>query len=397
MNTRINRKNGDALSILGFGVMRLPEKNGSIDEERSIALLLRAAEAGINYFDTAYIYGMGKSETILGKALAGGLREKVCIATKLPPFLVSSLEGAKKIFATELKRLQTDYIDYYLLHMVPDKATFERLASLGVITWLEELKAAGAVRAIGFSFHGTKTDFAELVRAYPWDFCQIQYNYLDENSQATKDGLLLAASLGIPVIVMEPLRGGRLVTHLPAEVKNEFEQASPGRSPAQWALRWVWNHPQVHVVLSGMSDEKQLEENIRIANDARADALTKSELDVFSRVKAILLQKTKIPCTGCGYCLPCPQGVDIPNCFSHYNDKYLLNDKGARYRYLRNQGGMSKKPSNASLCVACGKCERHCPQGIKIIKELKTVAREMEGPLYRPMVWLSRKILRVKS
>lgn len=396
MNKRINEKNGNRLSILGFGVMRLPEKNGTIDEQRAIAMLHQAAEAGVNYFDTAYIYHRGKSETILGKALAGERRREVFIATKLPTFMVNSLDSAKRIFAAQLKRLQTDYIDYYLLHMLVDKAMFDRMVDLGVMTWLEGLKAQGIIHNIGFSFHGIKVDFEALLRAYPWDFCQIQYNYLDENSQATKAGLMLAASLGIPVIVMEPLRGGRLVTHLPEEVKSEFESYNRNRSPAEWALRLVWNHPQVNVVLSGMSNEAQLEENILIAGDAQADTLSEVELAVFSRVKAIMLQKTKVPCTGCGYCMPCPHGVDIPECFSYYNEKYLMNDKMAKFRYMRNLGGLSVNPSNASQCVACGKCEIHCPQRIEIIKELKKVSREMEGPMYRPIVWLSRKMLKIK-
>ena len=396
MKTRLNQKNGEHMSILGFGCMRLPTSNGNIDEPRAIAMIRRAVAEGVNYFDTAYIYQRGKSEILLGKALMGGIREQVSIATKLPPFMVNKLDSARKIFATQLARLRTDYIDYYLLHMLVDKAMFERLASLGVMQWLEGLKRDGVIRNIGFSFHGTKPDFEAIVRAYPWDFCQIQYNYMDENSQATKSGLLLANSLGIPVIVMEPLRGGKLVTHLPEQVKREFEGFEPRRSPAEWALRWVWNHPQVNVVLSGMSDEAQLDENIRIASHAEAGALSQREMEVFARVKAILLEKTKVPCTSCGYCMPCPHGVDIPGCFSYYNDKYLMNSRSARFEYMRNLGGMAVKPSNASLCQSCGKCESHCPQSIEIIKQLKQVTREMEGPLYKPMTAIARRILKVK-
>jgi len=396
MQTRINSKNGDVLSILGFGCMRFPTAGGGIDEPRSIAMIHDAIENGVNYFDTAYIYQSGKSEILLGKALAGGLRERVKIATKLPPFMVSKLSGAQKILATELERLQTDYIDYYLLHMLTDKAVFDRLAGLGVLTWLEEMKAKGTIRNIGFSFHGSKTDFESIVKAYPWDFCQIQYNYMDENNQATKSGLLLAASLGIPVIVMEPLRGGKLVTHLPEQVKNAFAAADPERSPAEWALRWVWNHPEVTVVLSGMSDEAQVAENLRIAGEATPGSLTEQELLVFDHVKAELLAKTKIPCTACGYCMPCPYGVDIPGCFSCYNDKYLMNDKSFRLHYMQNLGGMSAKPANASRCRQCGKCESHCPQQIAIREQLKTVSHEMEGPFYKPVVWVARKIMRVK-
>lgn len=396
MQTRVNSKNGDILSILGFGCMRFPLKNGEIDESRSISMIHGAIESGINYFDTAYIYQRGKSEVLVGKALTGGYRERVKIATKLPPFMVSKLSGAQKIFATQLERLQTDYIDYYLLHMLTDKAMFDRLVSLGVLVWLEELKAAGTVRNIGFSFHGSKADFEAIVQAYPWDFCQIQYNYMDENNQATKSGLLLATSLGIPVIVMEPLRGGKLVTHLPEQVKKAFSQSNTDRSPAEWALRWVWNHPEVTVVLSGMSDEIQIAENLRIAGEVTPGSLTEQELKVFEQVKAEMLAKTKIPCTACGYCMPCPFGVDIPGCFSCYNDKYLMGDKSVRFRYMQTMGVMSAKPANASRCTQCGKCESHCPQNIAIRSQLKIVSHEMEGLFYKPLTWVARKLLRVK-
>ena len=396
MKTRINGKNGDELSILGFGCMRLPTKNGGIDEPRAISMIHEAIEKGVNYFDTAYIYQNGKSELLLGKALAGGYRERVKIATKLPPFLVSKLESAKKIMATELTRLQTDHIDYYLLHMLTDKPMFDRLAKLGVMEWLEELKAAGTVKNIGFSFHGSKADFEMIVKAYPWDFCQIQYNYMDENNQATTSGLQLAASLNIPVVVMEPLRGGKLVTHLPEQVEKAFAGYDANRSPAEWALRWVWNHPEVNVVLSGMSDEAQVAENIRITGEAEPNSLSSGELGVFEQVKSEIREKTKIPCTACGYCMPCPAGVDIPGCFSCYNDKYLMADKSARFRYMQTLGAMSVKPANASQCKSCGKCESHCPQRIEIRKELKTVSHEMEGVFYKPIVAIARKIMRVK-
>jgi predicted aldo/keto reductase-like oxidoreductase len=396
MLTRVNQKNGDKLSILGFGCMRFPGKVGGIDEPRAIAMIQNAIEKGVNYFDTAYIYHAGKSESLLGKALAGGLREKVRIATKLPPFMVKKLDNAKKIMNTQLERLQTDYIDYYLLHMLSDKAGFERLVGLGVLKWLEEQKAKGIIKNIGFSFHGVKTEFENIIKAYPWDFCQIQYNYMDENNQATRDGLMLAAELGIPVIVMEPLRGGKLVTSLPDEVRKAFSGCKPDRSPVEWALRWIWNHPQVNVVLSGMSDEAQVEDNIRIASDARPDSLTEEELAVFEKVKKVLHEKTKIPCTACGYCMPCPAGVDIPGCFSHYNQKYLIRDRGAKFKYYQNLGSFASKPAIASLCKECGKCESHCPQNIAIRSQLKTVTREMESIFYKSVIGLARKVMRIK-
>lgn len=397
MLTRVNVKNGDQLSILGFGCMRLPTKGTNIDESRAIKLIHDAIEDGVNYFDTAYFYHHGTSESFLGKALSDGYRERVKIATKLPPFLVKKLDNAKKIFATQIHKLQTDYIDYYLLHMLTDKSGFDRMVSIGVMGWLEELKAEGTIKNIGFSFHGSKKDFEEIIGAYPWDFCQIQYNYMDENNQATKSGLELAGRMGIPVIVMEPLRGGKLVTHLPSEVKKAFEGFDKDRSPAEWALKWIWNHPEVTVVLSGMSTEEQLAENIRMAGEAEADSLSQEELDIFEKVKAVMREKTKIPCTACGYCMPCPAGVDIPGCFSCYNDKYLMKDRSVKLRYMQTLGAMSKKPANASQCKNCGKCEEHCPQGLPIRQHLNTVSKEMEGIFYKPIVKIARKFLKIKD
>jgi len=394
--TRKNIKNGDELSILGFGCMRFPTKGGGIDEKRSIALMRDAVDKGINYFDTAYFYNNGRSESLLGEALQGGYRSKVKIATKLPPFMVGNLESAKKILKTQLAKLQTDYIDYYLLHMLSDKAGFDRMEKLGVMDWLEHLKKEGTIRNIGFSFHGSKAEFEQLIKAYPWDFCQIQYNYLDENNQATKSGLKLAHSLGIPVMVMEPLRGGKLVNNLPEEVLKEYKSYDPSRSPAEWGLRWIWNHPEVTVVLSGMSDEEQLAENVRIARNAMPESLSEEELAIFERVKAILQEKTKIPCTGCAYCMPCPAGVDIPGCFAAYNDKYLLKGRRNRFKYLQALGVMAQKPAFASQCMECGKCEKHCPQNIKIRQELKQVKKEMEPAGFRLAVKVARKVMRVK-
>lgn len=395
MLTRENIKNRDSLSILGFGCMRFPTRRGSIDVDRSVALLRDAAAKGVNYFDTAYFYNGGKSEVLLGNALSGGLRDKVKIADKLPCFMVSKLDGAKKIFDTQLSRLSTDYIDYYLFHMLTDKASFDRMADIGVLDWMEELKSKGIIKNIGFSFHGSKTDFEQIVTAYPWDMCQIQYNYMDENNQATKSGLCLAYSLGIPVVIMEPLRGGKLAGSLPKEVISSYADCRKDWSPAEWALRWIWNHPEVTVVLSGMSDEAQLEENARIASDAYAGSLSQEELEVFDRVKKLLLEKTKVPCTGCGYCMPCPFGVNIPGCFSAYNDKFLLGGRINRFKYYQTLGFLSKQPAYASICRECGRCESHCPQGIKIRRELKAISQEMEGFFFRNGVKIYRKFKRI--
>jgi len=397
MQTRKNIKNGDELSILGFGCMRFPMKGTSIDEERSIALIRDAIARGVNYFDTAYPYHGGKSEPLLGKALEGGYRENVKIATKLPHYLIGSFDKAQKIFFTQLEKLRTDYIDYYLIHMLSDMSAFERLVDLGIMSWLEEKKQEGVINNLGFSFHGEKTDFEKIIKAYPWDFCQIQYNYLDENNQATKSGLELAHELGMPVIIMEPLRGGKLVNSLPSEVLEAFASSNAAKTPAEWSLRWIWNHPEVTVILSGMSDEAQLDENITIAEDALANALSAETLAIYDKVKHIMHEKTKVPCTACGYCMPCPVGVDIPGCFSVYNDKYLLDGKGIKMKYIQTMGMTSKNPGFASKCIECGKCEEHCPQHIAIRKELKQVKKELEGPLFKPFITVLRKILRVKS
>ena len=396
MNYRINQKNNDKLSILGFGCMRLPTKAGIIDENRATKIIRDSIEKGINYFDTAYIYHAGQSETFLGKALSGGYRQRVKVATKLPPYMVKKLDNAKKIMSTQLERLQTDYIDYYLLHMLTDKAMFDKMESLGVMKWLEELKEKGTIKNIGFSFHGSKFEFELILKAYPWDFCQIQYNYLDENNQATVSGLKLAHSLGIPVIVMEPLRGGKLVNSLPKKVLKTFNDYNSKWSPAEWGLRWIWNHKEVNVVLSGMNNEEQVEENIKIASSATADSLSDEELKVFDDVKLIMNEKIKVPCTACGYCMPCPHGVDIPGCFSSYNDKFLLEDKTFRWKYAQTLGAFSAKPAFASKCMECGKCELHCPQNIQIRKELKAVKIEMEGTLFKPIVGAARKILKIR-
>jgi predicted aldo/keto reductase-like oxidoreductase len=395
MKYRINQKNGDELSILGFGCMRLPTKAGIIDERRATKMIRDSIEKGVNYFDTAYIYHAGQSETVLGKALQEGYRQRVKIASKLPPYMVKKLDNAKKIMLTQLEKLNTDYIDYYLLHMLTDKTMYDKMTELGVMEWLEEQKTKGAIKNIGFSFHGSKLDFELILKAYPWDFCQIQYNYLDENNQAGVSGLKLAHSMGIPVIVMEPLRGGKLVNNLPKEVIKTFKNFNPKWTPAEWGLRWIWNHKEVKVVLSGMSIEEQVNENIIIASDAEADSLSEDELKVFNEVKSIINKKIKVPCTACGYCMPCPHGVNIPGCFSSYNDKFLIEDKLYWWKYAQGLGVFSKEPAFASKCVECGKCELHCPQNFEIRKELKAVAKTMEGIFFKPIVGAARKIMRI--
>ncbi len=306
LNYRKNEKNGELLSILGYGCMRFPKKGNAIDEERTEKQVISAIEQGVNYFDTAYVYQNGKSELMLGKILAKGYREKVKIATKLPPFFVKKTSDFDKILNVSLERLQTSYIDYYLIHMLMDVASWERLVKLGVIEWIAAKKKEGKIINLGFSFHGTKNEFVKIVDAYDWDFCQIQYNFVDEFNQAGKSGMEYAASKGIPVFAMEPLRGGKIVNALPAEVDDIWKNMKPARTVADWSLRWVWNHPEVTLLLSGMNTEEQLEENIRIASSVQANELTEDELAIFDKARELIRQKTKVNCTACGYCMPCP-------------------------------------------------------------------------------------------
>lgn len=375
MNYRVNPKNNDQLSALGFGCMRF-----SRDEKEVEKQIIHAIEKGVNYFDTAYIYP--NSEAVLGRVLAKGYRSRVKVATKMPPHMVKKYEDFDKVFNTQLARLQTDYIDYYLIHMLPDVTTWNRFLKLGVEKWIAEKKQKGQIINIGFSYHGGRDEFIKLINVYAWEFCLLQYNYLDENNQAGITGIKYAAQKGLPVMVMEPLRGGMLVTNLPKAVHNIWEHAYVKRSPAEWAFRWLWNQPGVTVVLSGMNSMEMLEENIRIASDARVNAFTEADFELFKQVRKILNEKIKIPCTGCNYCMPCPKGVDIPTCFSCYNDREIEGRFSAVGKYIM-QTNIKNHPHNASLCVQCGLCEKHCPQHIKIREELTQVSRAMEGFYYK--------------
>jgi len=392
MQYRTNPKNGDALSALGFGCMRFTKRGASIDQEKADRELSLALERGVNYFDTAYIYP--GSEVCLGKFVAAhGCRDRIHIATKLPQYLIKRIEDADRYFSEELERLQTDYVDYYLMHMLNDAKSWERLCGLGIREWIAEKKASGAIRNIGFSFHGGTLQFKALVDAFDWDFCQIQFNYMDERSQAGIDGLNHAHEKGLPVIIMEPLRGGRLAGGLPQAAKREFETADPARSPADWGLRWIWNHPQVTVVLSGMNDVSQVEENCRIASQGLPDSLTPDQLEVYGRVLAAIRKSTRVGCTGCGYCQPCPRGVDIPTCFAAYNASYADGLFNGLREYMMCTT-LRKVRSNAGLCVKCGKCEQHCPQHIDIRNQLDNVKRRLENPIYKIAAWGAPKIMK---
>lgn len=389
-------KTGDRISILGYGCMRFPRKVGLIDEARTERQIISAIEQGVNYFDTAYMYL--NSESVLGKILAKGYREKVMIATKLPLPLIHSPKDMESILDTQLKRLQTDHIDYYLMHSVMTGEGWLRMKQLGVEEFLAKAKQAGKINRIGFSYHGDKNQFKDIVNDYPWDFCQIQYNYLDEHYQAGKEGLKYAASKGLGIVVMEPLRGGFLVGKMPARIEAIWERAEVKRTPAEWALLWVWNHPEVTVVLSGMNEESHVEENIRIAGIAYPQSLSGDELKLIEAAKETLTGMMKVGCTGCGYCMPCPAGVDIPFCFSCYNNKHLFGKRLFQLMYLGFTAGTDGgKPSYASLCRDCGKCEKHCPQHLPIRKYLQEVVKEMQGFYFKPVAGLVQWYYKIRG
>jgi hypothetical protein len=387
--------NGDRLSILGFGCMRLPIKNGKIDEERAIRQIRYAIDRGVNYVDTAWPYHGGASEPLLGKALTGGYRARVKVATKLPSWLVKGREDMDRYLAAQLGKLDTDRIDYYLLHGL-NGAVWDGLKGLGVVDFLQQAMEDGRVVNAGFSFHGLAEDFIRIVDAYPWEFCQIQYNFLDQKNQAGTAGLKYAAGKNLGVIVMEPLRGGNLGLAIPPPAVQEiWNQAGTRRTPAEWALRWVWNHPEVIVVLSGMNEESHIEENLSVADTAYPDTLTVEELEIVERVSRKYQELMKVECTGCGYCMPCPSDVLIPGCFETYNKMHMFGETDmAKFSYAIRMSGLlaDGKPKYASQCVECGECLDKCPQHIPIPEFLAKVAAEMEGPDLEKRLDMARKM-----
>ncbi|MFZ1897277.1 aldo/keto reductase [Methanoregula sp.] len=387
-------KTGDELSILGFGCMRLPVKaDGSIDEERAIRQIRYAIDHGVNYVDTAWPYHGGQSEPLVGRALADGYREKVRLATKLPSWLIEKRGDMDTFLNAQLEKLQTDHIDYYLVHALVGEL-WDNVENLGVTAFLDKAKADGRIRNAGFSFHGAGSDFRRIVDAYDWDFCQIQYNFLDEKNQAGTAGLGYAASKGLGVIIMEPLRGGNLTRNVPLAINAIWDEAPVKRTPAEWALRWIWNHPEVTVVLSGMNDETHIRENLRVADQAYPDSLTETELQLVQRAEKKYRELLKVGCTGCQYCMPCPSGVNIPLCFEEYNNLYLTgNADGEKFMYAARLGGAVGlgTPEFASLCVQCGECREKCPQHLDIPVLLESVVTELEGPGFEERVAMARQ------
>ena len=372
-------KTGLTPSVLGFGAMRLPLAGGignsaerfdpskEIDEELALKMFQYALDHGVNYFDSAYVYHGGKSEVVMGKALKP-YRDKVTIVTKLPTMIAASYDDFERCLNEQLTRLDTDYIDLYLVHAL-DKRVWPRMKELGVVKFLEKIKADGRVRHIGFSFHDDVRAFKEIVDDYDWETCQIQYNYFDENNQAGKEGLLYAAAKGLGISIMEPIRGGKLAGPIPDKIKAIWDKAQTKRTPAEWALRWVWNHPEVSVVLSGMSSMEQVVENIRIADEGKAQSLSAEELALIGEAKKAYEDMMKVGCTGCAYCMPCETGVNIPVIFSSYNDLFIFENERESSAMFYNI--FLPQTQRASACIECGACEEKCPQHIEIREELK--------------------------
>jgi len=388
-------KLGRDISILGYGCMRFTKKGLDTDIDKAEKEVKRAIELGVNYFDTAYVYP--GNEVALGTILERtGLRDKIYIATKLPHYLVKSLDDAKRIFSEELERLKTDHVDFYLIHILSDVNCFDRLKGLGVIDFLDENKRQGKIGQIGFSYHGNPDMFIELCDHYNWDFTQIQYNYLDEHAQAGITGLKHANLIGLPVIIMEPLRGGRLVNNLPKAAIKAFNETEIKRSPAEWSFRWLWDHSEVTCVLSGMNDMTQVEENCAWADHAVPGIMDEKEKAMLKSVVNAINEKMKVPCTACRYCMPCPMGIDIPTVFNNYN-RFYTDSKYVGLRDYCSNTVFREKYAGPAACINCKKCMSHCPQGIKIPEELKKAKRTLEFPGFKILLFVARKLWKIKK
>ncbi|PKK88034.1 MAG: aldo/keto reductase [Candidatus Wallbacteria bacterium HGW-Wallbacteria-1] len=381
MQYRTFGKTGEKVSVLGFGCMRLPilgNDHTKINEPEAVKMIRYAIDHGVNFIDTAYPYHSndfskgGMSEPLVARALADGYRKKVKIQTKLPSWLINSPQDFDKYLNEQLQRLNTAQIDFYILHAL-NRKTWDNLKKHGAIEFLERAKKDGRIKHAGFSFHDTKEVFMEIVDANDWDFCLIQYNYLDEDFQQGKEGLDRAIQKGMGIAIMEPLKGGNLVKELPAEAEEIFKSSKVKHTKAEWAFKWLWNNPGIHVVLSGMSLMDHVKENVQTACKSAPNSLSADELARFAGVQEAFRKTRKVNCTKCRYCMPCPFGVDIPKNFQHYNDSFLFGSKGAKDKLKRAYSFLISENESAKKCTGCGLCETHCPQKIKIREKMAEI------------------------
>ena len=378
---------------LGFGCMRLPMKNGEVDDAEMCRMVDAFLDAGYTYFDTSFVYHNGKSEEATRKALVERHpRESFTVATKFPTFMLIPEEKIEETFRRQLDNLGVDYIDYYLMHHMTDHQQWEKLEAIGIRDWIAEKKAEGKIRHVGFSFHGTTEEFLKILNSYDWEMCLVQYNYVDEHTQAGKSGVHAAAEKGIPVMIMEPLRGGKLVDLLPEKAKKQIASDPHGWTPAEWAFRWLWNQEDVTCVLSGMNSIEMVEENCRIASEAKAGAFTDTELQFLAGIKQIIIDTTKVNCSGCRYCMPCPKGVNIPGIFSCYNHMYSEGKRSGRLEYFQTIA-LRSEPCEANLCIKCGKCEQHCPQNLPIREKLVEADKALNPPFVKLYNKVAKRVM----
>lgn len=396
MQYRTDPKSGNQISALGLGCMRFPGfQLGHPDVKAAQRIIARAVERGVNYLDTAYIYP--GSEKCVGAAVEGlGLRDKLYFATKLPHGQCKVTSDFDRLFTEQLERLRTDHIDYYLMHNITAPAQWQRLRALGIEDWITAQKAAGRIRQIGFSYHGNAVDFPVVLDAYDWDFCQIQYNYANERFQAGTAGLKAAAARGMAVFIMEPLLGGRLAGKLPGKgaqvlARADAELGRPARTPADWGLSWVWDHPQVTMLLSGMTSPEMIDQNADVAERALPGSLLPAERAAIRQVVDVFNQFNRVPCTACGYCMPCPQGIDIPSQFAAYNASYAHGMISGMMQYYVGSAVGTDKPNLASRCVRCGACAPRCPQQIAIPDRLEEVRHRLQPRIVDPVLALMAK------
>lgn len=368
---RTFNKTGEKVSLLGMGCMRLPlAEDGSVDRKTAIEMIRHSIDQGINYVDTAYMYHDGESEKIVGEALKDGYREKVLLADKMPVWLAKDEEKMKEMFETQFERLDVDCIDMYLVHNIT-APVWKRVQKFNLMEFLKEQQAAGRIKHIGFSFHDEVELFKEVVDSFDWDFCQIQLNYMDKDFQAGVEGLKYAGSKGIPVVIMEPLKGGKLVDAIPRTVKELWANAPIQRTPAEWGFRWVANFPEVMCILSGMSAPAQLEENLRIFNEAEPNSLTTEELSIIDAASDEYNKLIQYSCTACKYCMPCPQKINIPMAINYYNEWFLYEGNP---KLKADYPTWMVKGRQAGDCINCKACEGHCPQQLPISEIMKKTA-----------------------